>query len=223
MKKVWEPSLRKTSGVPLKDDKQTTANGITEAKELKRSKDFLECNERWYAGWWNHLFWQKMFTVEAKFKSQNDRILAKSADSISIVVKSIFRCQKPASAMVWAAISESWKSPLIFAKEGAKINANSYIDDILTPIHAQMKKHFKDRPFTFQQDDAPSHTVNKTQDCCERYFPSFGRRNNCGILYRQTWILCSFVCGLLTIIRKFWKSPLSENEPKSLKKRSVQQ
>ena len=75
--------------------------------------------------------------------------------------------------MIWAAIFESWKSPLIFVKEGAKINANSYIDDILTPAQAQMQKHFNDLPFTFQQYGAPSHPANKTQDWCERHFPSF--------------------------------------------------
>ena len=78
---------------------------------------------------------EKIFTAEAKFNSQNDRILAKSADSTPTSVKSVFRRQKPAYVMVWAAVSESWKFPLIFVKEGAKINANSYIDDILTPAH----------------------------------------------------------------------------------------
>ena len=69
-----------------------------------------------------------MFTVEAKFNSQRDRILAKSADSVSPSVKTVYRRQKPANVMVWATISESWRSPLVFVKEGAKINANSYID-----------------------------------------------------------------------------------------------
>ena len=120
---------------------------------------------------------EKMFDVEAKFNTQNDRILAKSADCIPNSVKSVFRCQKPASVMVWAAISESWRSPLIFVKEGAKIDANSYIEDILTPAHIEMKKHFKNRSFIFQQYGAPSHTANKTQDWCESHFPAFWRKD----------------------------------------------
>ena len=78
--------------------------------------------------------------------------------------------------MVWAAISENWRSTLIFVKKGTKLNANSYIEDILTPVHVEMKKHFKDDPFTFQQDGAPSHTANKTQDWCESHFPAFWRK-----------------------------------------------
>ena len=75
--------------------------------------------------------------------------------------------------MVWAAISESWRSPFIFVREGAKVNANSYIMDILTPAISEMKKHFKNDHFTFQQDGVPSHMANKTQEWCEAHFPAF--------------------------------------------------
>ena len=116
---------------------------------------------------------EKIFTLEAQFNLQNGKILAKSADSIPSSINSICCHQKPASAMVCTAIFENWRSSLIFVKEGAKLNANSYIQDILTPAHVEMKKHFKDDPFTFQQDSAPSHTANKTQDWCESDFPAF--------------------------------------------------
>ena len=119
---------------------------------------------------------EKISSVEAQFNSQNDRILAKSADSTPSSINSVYRRPKPASAMVWAAISENWRSPLIFVKKGDKLNANSYIEDILTPAHVEMKKHFKDDSFTFQQDSAPSHAANKTQDSCESHFPAFWRK-----------------------------------------------
>ena len=61
---------------------------------------------------------EKMFTLEAKLNSQNNRILAKNVNSISPSLKTVFCRQKPASVMVWAAISESWRSFLIFVKEG---------------------------------------------------------------------------------------------------------
>ena len=95
-------------------------------------------------------FDEKILPVEAQFNSQNDKILAKSADNIPSSINSVYRRQKPASAMVWAAISENWRSTLIFVKKSTKLNANSYIEDILTPAHVEMKKHFKDDPFTFQ-------------------------------------------------------------------------
>ena len=75
--------------------------------------------------------------------------------------------------MVWGAISKSWKSHLIFVKEGVKVNTDSYVNDILTPALASMKEKFKNKSFTFQQDGAPSHTSKKTQKWCEEHFPSF--------------------------------------------------
>ena len=75
--------------------------------------------------------------------------------------------------MVWGAISKSWKSPLIFVKEGVKVNTDSYVNDILTPALASMKEKFKNKSFTYQQDGAPSHTSKKTQKWCKEHFSSF--------------------------------------------------
>ena len=66
------------------------------------------------------------------------------------------------SVMVWAAVSKDWKSPLIFVKQGAKVNKNVYIDDVLAPALPDMKENFKNEDFTIQQDGAPYHTSNKT-------------------------------------------------------------
>ncbi|XP_076044978.1 uncharacterized protein LOC143027553 [Oratosquilla oratoria] len=85
---------------------------------------------------------EKLFTIEAQFNNQNDRVYAKSL----------------------ADIKDS---------QGVKINSDRYINDILVPALEEMKKHFKDHPFTFQQDGAPSHTSRKTQDWCSRQFPRF--------------------------------------------------
>ena len=75
--------------------------------------------------------------------------------------------------MVWAAVSKTWKSPLIFIKQGTKLNTNAYIENILIPASQAIKKHFGSKNFTFQQDGAPSHTFGKTQACCRANFPSF--------------------------------------------------
>ena len=58
-------------------------------------------------------------------------------------------------------------------KAGAKVNTNAYIDDILTPALREMKNHFKNKEFTFQQDDAPSYASNRTQEWCRDNFPRF--------------------------------------------------
>ena len=60
--------------------------------------------------------------------------------------------------------------------QGAKVNTNSYIKGILTPALVEIKKHFRDEVFTFQQEGAPSHTANKTQTWCEHLFPRFWRK-----------------------------------------------
>ena len=116
---------------------------------------------------------EKLFSVEAKFNTQNDRILGKSPKDLPDHLQFVSRRQKPSSVMVWGAISKSWKCPLIFVKERVKVNTDSYVNDILTPALASMKEKFKNKSFTFQQDGAPSHTSKKTQKWCEEHFPSF--------------------------------------------------
>ena len=109
---------------------------------------------------------EKLFTVKAICNRQNNRVLVKSSADIPDSMRSIFRRQKPSSVVVWAAISKTWKSPIIFVPQGAKVNTNAYIETILTPALQAAKKHFKDKPFIFQQDGAPSHTSKKTQKWC---------------------------------------------------------
>ena len=125
-------------------------------------------------------------SVEAKFNTQNDRILGKSPKDLPDHLRFVSRRQKPSSVMVWGAISKSWKSPLIFVKEGVKVNTDSYVNDILTPALASIKEKFKNKSFTSQQDGAPSHTSKKTQKWCEEHFPSlatiFTRSQSYGFL-----------------------------------------
>ena len=86
---------------------------------------------------------EKVFNVEAEFNGQHDRILAKFSVDIPGSMRKVFRRQKLSSVMVWAAVSKTWKSPLIFVPQDAKVNTNSYIDTILTFALAEAKKHFK--------------------------------------------------------------------------------
>ena len=89
---------------------------------------------------------EKLFLVEAKFNTQNDRILGKLPKDLPDHLRFVSHRQKPLSVMVWGAISKSWKSPLIFVKEGVKVNTDSYVNDILTPALASMKEKFKKSP-----------------------------------------------------------------------------
>ena len=68
---------------------------------------------------------KQMFTAEARFNPQNDRMLARHSEDILENMLTVYRRQKPASVMVWAAVSKTRKFPLIFAKEGIKVNTNA--------------------------------------------------------------------------------------------------
>ena len=138
---------------------------------------------------------EKLFTVEAIYNQQNDRVLAKSSADIPDSTRSVFRRQKP-SVMVWAAISKTWKSPIIFVPQGAKVNTNAYIKTILTSALQAAKKHFKDKPFIFQQDAAPSHTSKKTQKWCQDHFPGFWSKE----VWLPTLITRSQPNGLLCLV-----------------------
>ena len=112
---------------------------------------------------------EQLFTVEAKFNPRNDRVLAKKSDNIPEHMKTVYCRQKLASVIVWAAVSKTWKSPLIFIKQGTKLNKNrtdkfiAYIENILIPEFQALKKHIGNENFIFQQDIAPSHTSRKTR------------------------------------------------------------
>ena len=64
-------------------------------------------------------FDEKIFTVEAVTNFQNDRFLTKCIASIPTGARIAFRRMKPASMMVWAAVSSNGKkSPIVFLEEG---------------------------------------------------------------------------------------------------------
>ena len=105
---------------------------------------------------------ENMFTVEAMFNPQNDRDLTQYSKDVPADMLNVYRRQKPASVMVWAAVSKTWKSPLVFVKKGAKVNKNVYIDYILASALGELKENFKNEDATFQKNGAPSRTSNKT-------------------------------------------------------------
>ncbi|KAI6658733.1 hypothetical protein LOD99_10946 [Oopsacas minuta] len=74
---------------------------------------------------------EKIFTVEMVYIRQNSRILAPDQKSISPPIGTIKKTQKPASAIVWGAISSDVRTPLVFIDKGVKINKEVYVESIL--------------------------------------------------------------------------------------------
>lgn len=117
---------------------------------------------------------EKIFTVEPQHNRQNRRQLLKKGHQRTAAAKTIGRSHFPASVMVWAGISATGKTPLVFIERNVKINAASYqqrvLRDVLEPWATE---HFGPGGFTLQQDWAPAHSANSTIAVCEELFPGF--------------------------------------------------
>ena len=97
---------------------------------------------------------EKIFTIEQNHNHQNDRIWPKEAPSQEQVIA---RTQKPKSVMVWAGITYDGKTPLIFIKEGVKVDQVVYQTMLQDKVLPWAQDPFVDRHWTFQQDSAPTH------------------------------------------------------------------
>ncbi|KAI6658361.1 MhmaT1 transposase [Oopsacas minuta] len=106
--------------------------------------------------------------------SQNDRIISATRASIPEKYRYMSCIQKPHSVMVWAGVSATGRTPLIFVPPGVKINATTYRELILEPVLQNLgQTMFNGEPFIFQQDGAPAHTANSTQTWLQHNFPGF--------------------------------------------------
>lgn len=117
---------------------------------------------------------EKIFTVQQIVNKQNDRVYLKDRSSIGNEHLLAFRKQKPASLMVWAAITRNGRSPLVFVPEGCKINAQVYRELILEgALEPWTRKHFGSEPYVFQQDSAPAHKAKETVRWLQNHVPDF--------------------------------------------------
>lgn len=117
---------------------------------------------------------EKLFTIEQAHNVQNDRVLSPNSDEADSRGRTVSHSQKPSSVMVWAGVSCSGRTPLIFIEKGVKINSNNYITDILNAhMLPWSKTHYADQQWIFQQDSAPSHRAKITQGWCRENFPDF--------------------------------------------------
>ena len=71
---------------------------------------------------------EKKFDIQQAVNHQNDRVWASSSTTKDRVVT---RSQNPKSVMVWAAVTATGRTPLLFVPSGVKLNSPRYIKDIL--------------------------------------------------------------------------------------------
>jgi hypothetical protein len=134
--------------------------------------------------------WRKwLFTDEKSFvlfrppNTQNDRIYCHSPEEV--LPKEVPK--KSQSLMVWGGLTATGLTQLEFVAKGKKVNADTYIHEILEPALSKLKarrstrtggwftqKLFRDGDdFTFQQDGAPAHRAKKTQAWLQENVPHF--------------------------------------------------
>ena len=149
---------------------------VRKQPNLPEPEILLSCLE---AGMLSNLVFsnKKKFDVQHHVNSQNDRVWSCDGE---VGPRRVTWVQGTASMMVWGAVTESVRSPLVFVKQGIKLNQENYQNDILVgSLLPWAKKHFKKRPRTFQLDSALSHRAKKTQEWL--YQPmlptSFPKRN----------------------------------------------
>ena len=114
---------------------------------------------------------EKKFDVQQCINHQNDRVWSRVG---SVEGRRVSRRQNPLPVMVWAAITATGRSPLVFVPTGVKLNSQRYISDILeAELLLWAHKHFDGVPWTLQQESAPSHGSKITQSWIQVDIPAF--------------------------------------------------
>ena len=122
---------------------------------------------------------EKKFDIQQAVNQKNDRVWASSSTTEGRIVT---RHQNPQSVMVWAAVTATGRSPPLFVPTGVKLNSERYVSDILEGcLLPWAKQHFKDEPWTLQQDSAPSYGSIFTQLWILRKIPSFISKEDCPV------------------------------------------
>ncbi|QQP48832.1 Transposase, partial [Caligus rogercresseyi] len=98
-REVMRKIVREDLGVkPYHLQKRQLLSDATVDKRLERSRvlrNWLKSRTRISIIWTD----EKVFTLQAAFNSQNDRILAKDIRQVPVKDKTVFKCQKPTSVM----------------------------------------------------------------------------------------------------------------------------
>uniref|UniRef100_A0A1I7TL85 DDE_3 domain-containing protein n=2 Tax=Caenorhabditis tropicalis TaxID=1561998 RepID=A0A1I7TL85_9PELO len=124
----------------------------------------------------NDVIWtdEKIFTIEPLPNRQNTRQLLSKDESKSPKRRLAYNKLFPKSVMVWAGLTAEGKAPLVFIDRNVKINSEVYqnlvLKDVLLPW---VTSHFGQRPFTLQQDWAPSHGSKSTKSVLDAHFPGY--------------------------------------------------
>ena len=89
---------------------------------------------------------RKKFDIQQVVNQQNDRVWGSSS---SVKGRIATRRQYPQSVMIWAAVTPSGRSPLVFVPSGLKLNSERYVSDILeSHLLPWADKHLQGLPWS---------------------------------------------------------------------------
>lgn len=160
----------------LKALKFQKAHDLTPAQKkvrLDRAKELLRLHA---AGNLSQIVFsdEKNYCIQQYVNKQNDRVYLTERSYENLNVRLATRTQAPPHVMVWAAVTADGRSPLVFLAAGVKVNAQVYRESVLEgALLPWARKHFGRKPWTFQQDSAPSHKARVNQEWLEKNVPSF--------------------------------------------------
>ena len=163
----------------MKDDlgkkpyKMLHCHGLTEHHKrmrMERSRQILDEIDH---GTLSNLVFtdEKKFDIQQVVNQQNDQVWGSSS---SVESKIATRRQYPQSVMIWAAVTKSGRSSLVFVPSGVKLNSQRYGSDNLEPhLLPWADNHFQGLSWSLEKDSAPSHGSKMTQTWIQRKIPSF--------------------------------------------------
>lgn len=161
---------------PFKRFKSQELTTLQRSKRFERSKVLIRMGRR---GELPNLVFsdEKTFCIEQFVNKQNDRNWLSGRASDHSDELRVTRRQGADQVMVWAAITENGRSPLIFMPMGrneVKINQHIYRENVLEAgLLPWAREHFGSKRWTFQQDSAPSHKAKGTQNWLKKNVPAF--------------------------------------------------
>lgn len=151
-------------------------NESTRHKRLERSKALLR---RLSVPRSKRVFFtdEKVFYLDPPVNTQNNRVWAASRKSDVAAERLLMQSAKFSQRiMVSAGVCYGGKGRLHFIPEKAKINAMFYTSKLL-PLLLEDCNNLLQRNFVFQQDGAPAHTAQQTQDFLTISTPDFIRKD----------------------------------------------
>ena len=137
---------------------------------------------------------EKNFNQDQKVNRKNNRWLASDRHEVPIVMSTKF----PTTTMVLGVVSnEGDVMPPHFFAKGLKINTEEYLKVLKEVVKPWMDRVAAGRHYIFQQDGAPAHNSNTTQEWCRMNLPEFWPKEvwppsspDCNPLDYYVWGVC---------------------------------